>query len=97
MKKFICFLLAIILVFALIGCGAGEAGDHGVPSKRFILVETVKGAGYYKENVFCDAETGVLYLGIRDPMGNLGVTVLVDRDGKPLTCDDYPNHVHPAS
>ena len=34
-------------------------------------------------------ETDVLYLGVRDPVGHLAITVLMQPDGTPVTYSEY--------
>ena len=88
MKKFLCVLLVIVLLFSLAGCSK-RSGDKEFDTNRFVVVHATKGMDYYKETIFRDIETDVLYLGVRDPVGHLAITVLMQPDGTPVTYSEY--------
>ena len=86
-KKVLCVILVLMMVLALASC-AKKDGDKAYHSSRFIVVEENNGAamdlfGYYKETVFYDKETGVMYLGVR-AYNQLAMTVLLNSDGTPM-------------
>ena len=82
MKKFIAMIVLIAFSVLLVGCSS----DNNVTIKnktlrnRFIKVES-DSAGY---SIYVDVETNVMYLAMRHNVDQLGLTVLVDSDGKPL-------------
>ena len=88
MKKFVCLLIAVILVFTLFGCSK-STGDKEFDANRFVVISATSGMDYYKETIFRDIETDVLYLGVRDPVGHLAITVLMQPDGTPVTYSEY--------
>ena len=82
MKKLLCILLVVLMIFALCSCGKSDE-----TSERFVAVEARRGAGTlisnYTETIFYDKETNVMYLGVRS--GNqLAITVLLNADGTPM-------------
>lgn len=87
MKKIITILLIIaILTINLVGCSDNkeEFGDRN----RFKLIERYDtqteiayGSPVY---IFVDTETNVMYLKVHGGNGGIGLTALVDADGKPL-------------
>lgn len=85
--KVLCVILVLMMVLTLASC-AKKDGDKAYYSSRFIVVEENNGAardlfGYYKETVFYDKETGVMYLGVR-ATSQLAMTVLLNSDGTPM-------------
>lgn len=88
MKKFLCVLLVIVLLFSLAGCSKRN-GDKEFDTNRFVVISATSGMDYYKETIFRDIETDVLYLGVRDPVGHLAITVLMQPDGTPVTYSEY--------
>jgi len=88
MKKFLCVLLAVVLLFALFGCSK-NADDKEFDTNRFVVIHVTRGMEYYKETIFRDIETDVLYLGVRDSVGHLAITVLMQPDGTPVTYSEY--------
>ena len=80
MKRLISILLLSVM---LAGCGASnEADAEPVQEKRFVIVEE-----YPNFTIIADKETGVMY-SVSDGYYNRGaLTLLVDADGKPLTCE----------
>ena len=83
LKKIFCILLVTLMVLTLAACE--KKPEH---SSRFILVSSEEGAHrmgltYYKESVFYDKETGVMYLGVRSA-NQLAMTVLLNADGSPM-------------
>ena len=54
--------------------------------KRFIIKESVSRA------IFIDTETGIQYLLGYLSSGTSGMTLLVDKDGKPLLDTEYSNN-----
>lgn len=78
MKKILCLVIAIMLMLTCTGCS--NNGNKVITDSRFIHVEQ----GFDdKENsmyIVVDTETKVMYL-VRP---RVGVTVMLDADGKPL-------------
>ena len=92
MKKFLCLVLVLVMVFALVACGKKD-GDNAYHSSRFIIATENQGArnnpfSYYKETIFYDKETGVMYLGVRAG-SQLAMTVLFNADGTPMVHEKY--------
>jgi len=88
-KKIICVLLVLLMALMLASCK--EQHQH---SARFVLVSVEEGArrvglNYYKESIFYDRETGVMYLGVRSA-NQLALTVLLNADGTPMLYQDAP-------
>lgn len=86
MKKLLFFLLGVILCFNICGCTNSKLEAHALNGKalghdRFYLIE----GGYGSQAILVDSETGVEYLWI----GGMGLTVLVDHNGKPLIAEGY--------
>lgn len=88
MKKLVCILLAVVLLLSLAGC-AKKTGDKEFDTNRFVVIQATNGMDYYKETIFRDIQTDVLYLGVRDPVGHLAITVLMQPDGTPVTYSEY--------
>ena len=87
MKKILCLLMALIMIFTLASC-IKKRGDNAYHSSRFIVTSENQGArnnpfSYYTETVFYDKETGVMYLGVRSG-SQLAMTVLLNADGTPM-------------
>lgn len=87
MKKILCLLMALIMIFTLTSC-IKKRGDNAYHSSRFIVASENQGArnnpfSYYTETVFYDKETGVMYLGVRSG-SQLAMTVLLNADGTPM-------------
>ena len=61
------------------------AGDRKLP--RFVVTKAESKGGYC--DVVTDVKTGIQYLAT-----NSGVTVLVDRDGKPLIDEEYEKEMN---
>ena len=78
MKKFLCFILCLLLVFMLLGCKGENENDILFSSGRFILVSNSPG-----EAVFYDGETMVMYL-LLYGVYQKAVTVLLNADGTPM-------------
>lgn len=81
---------AVALVLALCGCTSGENGieraeESPKPNvgQRFLCDED-----YYEFETVVDSKTGVTYLVWKESTSNGGITVLVDRDGKPIISEE---------
>lgn len=90
-KKVICILLTVMMILTLASCSK-LSGDKAYHSARFVVVEENGGAhrdvlGYYKETIFYDKETGVMYLGVR-AANQLAITVLLNADGTPMLYEE---------
>lgn len=86
-RKIICVLLVVIMVIALASCGYSEKENA-----RFKLVSVEKGShrtglGFYKEAIFVDRETGVLYIAVKGPR-QFAISVLLDADGTPMLYEE---------
>lgn len=89
MKKALAIALAACLL--LCGCeGNGLKREQDVPKPsvggRFFCED-----GDYSFETVVDSQTGVTYLVWKDPQGNAskgGITVLLDRDGKPIISEE---------
>ena len=92
------FLGFTILVFVIGSCLTGCAShieaetETGTPlgHSRFYVYEG-KGPGFDNEIILVDSETGVQYLYV-STIYRAGLTVLVDRDGKPLIAEGYKDY-----
>lgn len=83
----------VALALALCGCTSGEKGieraeESPKPNvgQRFLCDEY-----YYEFETVVDSKTGVTYLVWKDYNGSYskgGITVLVDRDGKPIISEE---------
>lgn len=87
MKKILCLLMALVMIFTLASC-VKRGGDNAYHSSRFIVATENQGArnnpfSYYTETIFYDKETGVMYLGVRAG-SQLAMTVLFNADGTPM-------------
>lgn len=81
MKKFICLVLIIILICALVGCSK-SAADKTENSARIIKIYDD-----FPATIYADAKTGVMYLWVK--IGYAGdLEVMVDANGKPLLWED---------
>lgn len=84
-KRIICVILIVFLIFALAACGKAN-GSKAYQSPRFVVAGSSHGAEYYTETIFYDIETGVMYLGVRHG-SQLAITVLLNADGTPMLYD----------
>lgn len=82
MKKFIAIIMLITFSALLVGCSSDDNAviQNHILRNRFVKVES-DNAGYA---IYVDVETNVMYLAMRHNVNQLGLTVLVDADGKPL-------------
>lgn len=81
-KKILIVIIFTILILTLTGCTINKQEAIGLNRFRLISDE-----GSFK--LYYDKETRVVYA-VSDGYYNLGaVTLLVDKDGKPLTYDKY--------
>lgn len=77
MKKFICLVLIIILICALIGCSKAAAGKTENSARIIKIYDD------FPTTIYVDAKTGVMYLWVKE--GYAGdLEVMVDANGKPL-------------
>ena len=77
MKKLISLVLALILIFALVGC-AGASSDNETTSDRFIKVYSD-----YSNCIYVDSETNVMYFWHSGGYSG-GLSVMLDENGDPL-------------
>lgn len=77
MKKLISLVLALVLIFALVGC-AGASSDNETTSDRFIKVYSE-----YSNCIYVDSETNVMYLW-HSGVYSGGLSVMLDENGDPL-------------
>lgn len=78
MKRVISILLAVMLVVTLVSCAA--------PDEKIKDRFESKYDGDFK-TVIVDQDTGVMYLFVKRGYGG-GLSVMLDRDGKPLICSE---------
>lgn len=77
MKKLISLVLALVLIFALVGC-TGASSDNETTSDRFVIV--------YSDSLSCiyvDSETNVMYFWHSRGYSG-GLSVMLDENGNPL-------------
>ena len=82
MKKLISLVLALILIFALVGC-AGASSDNETTSDRFIKVYSD-----YSNCIYVDSETNVMYFWHSGGYSG-GLSVMLDENGDPLLWGGY--------
>ena len=77
MKKFISLVLALVLIFALVGC-TGASSDNETTSDRFVRVYSE-----YSNCIYVDSETNVMYFWHSGGYSG-GLSVMLDKNGDPL-------------
>lgn len=77
MKKFISLVLALVLIFALVGC-AGASSENETTSDRFVRVYSE-----YSSCIYVDSETNVMYFWHSGGYSG-GLSVMLDENGDPL-------------
>ena len=77
MKKFISLVLALVLIFALVGC-TGASSDKETTSDRFVRVYSE-----YSSCIYVDSETNVMYFW-HSGVYSGGLSVMLDENGDPL-------------
>ena len=77
MKKLISLVLALILIFALVGC-TGTSSDNETTYDRFIKVYSE-----YSNCIYVDSETNVMYFWHSGGYSG-GLSVMLDKNGDPL-------------
>ena len=77
MKKFISLVLALVLIFALVGC-TGASSDNETTSDRFVRVYSE-----YSSCIYVDSETNVMYFWHSGGYSG-GLSVMLDENGDPL-------------
>lgn len=77
MKKLISLVLALILIFALVGC-TGASSENETTSDRFIKVYSE-----YSNCIYVDSETNVMYFW-HSGVYSGGLSVMLDENGDPL-------------
>ena len=82
MKKLIILLLIVLCALPLLFSCKKHEGDNMFVSDRFVIVSEESDDCSISQIIFCDTETGVLYLYVSN--GSPAMTVLLDSDGKPL-------------
>ena len=78
-KKIICLVLVVLLLFTFVGCGSHiDTVEDTKPDSMFMLIES--GVLWNRYNIVYHKETKVMYA-----VGQNAVfTVMVDAEGKPL-------------
>lgn len=89
MKKLIILLSIVLCVLPLLFSCKKHEGDNMFVSDRFVIVSD-ESNDCISQIIFCDTETGVLYLYVAN--GHPAMTVLLDSDGKPLTNKPTKGH-----
>lgn len=77
MKKLISLVLALILIFALVGC-TGTSSDNETTYDRFIKVYSD-----YSNCIYVDSETNVMYFWHSGGYSG-SLSVMLDENGDPL-------------
>lgn len=77
MKKLISLVLALVLIFALVGC-TGASSDNETTSDRFVKVYSE-----YSSCIYVDSETNVMYFWHSGARSG-GLSVMLDENGDPL-------------
>ena len=77
MKKLISLVLALVLIFALVGC-TGASSENETTSDRFVRVYSE-----YQNCIYVDSETNVMYFWHSGGY-NGGLSVMLDENGDPL-------------
>lgn len=77
MKKLISLVLALVLIFALVGC-TGASSDNETTSDRFVKVYSE-----YSSCIYVDSETNVMYFW-HSGVYSGGLSVMLDENGVPL-------------
>ena len=77
MKKFISLVLALVLIFALVGC-TGSSSENETTSDRFVRVYSE-----YSSCIYVDSETNVMYFW-HSGVYSGGLSVMLDENGDPL-------------
>ena len=83
----------VALALALCGCTSGENGIERAEEspKPNVGQRFLCDTSYYEFETVVDSNTGVTYLVWKDGSGTTskgGITVLVDRDGKPIISEE---------
>lgn len=78
MKKIVCLGLALMIIFAFIGC---TKTDNTETADRFIVVYSD-----FSNTIYADKETNVLYFWHSGGYSG-GLSVMLDENGKPLLWD----------
>ena len=77
MKKLISLVLALVLIFALVGC-TGASSENETTSDRFVRVYSE-----YQNYIYVDSETNVMYFWHSGGYSG-GLSVMLDENGDPL-------------
>ncbi len=90
---FLGFTLLVFIFGSLVGCDSHieATAQTGKPlgHDRFQVIEGDYSSG--SEAIIVDTETGIEYLWERRGDAG-GLTILIDRDGKPLVAEGYENY-----
>lgn len=98
MKKIICIILCIVLIFTLCSCGnkkivitknnCVQPGSFFSDKTRFILVDESECSGISpRARIYCDTVTGVLYMYVVN-VYQAGITPLYNSDGTLMLYDN---------
>lgn len=77
-KKILAILTALMVVFTFSSCGTPISADCASDERFFVVTNNVT------NTIYVDRKTGVMYFYHRSGYGG-GLTVMLDKDGKPLT------------
>ena len=77
MKKLISLVLALVLIFALVGCTGASSGNE-TTSDRFVKVYSDG-----SNRIYVDSETNVMYFWHCGGYSG-GLSVMLDKNGDPL-------------
>ena len=88
MKKFIAIIMLVLCSMLFVGCSYDNVVDkNDVLINRFVRVESDDCF-----QIYVDMETDVMYLFARQNVDQLGITVLMDANGKPLLYSESNLH-----
>lgn len=80
-KKFLAVITAMMIVFAFSSCGMPRSADCVSDNRFLVVTDNVNGTD--ENEIFADRETGVMYFYHQCGCAG-GLTVMLDKDGKPL-------------
>lgn len=87
-------MFCVVLSASVVDEGTKNVVNEGVEN-RVVLLNTVEDIGTQGEGVtkiYVDTETGVQYM-CHSEKGNSGITVMVDKEGKPLIAEQTEGKV----
>lgn len=85
MKKFIAIVILVVCSMLFAGCSSDNVVDeNNMLLNRFVQVESDDNNFGPSFKIYVDMETDVMYLLVWTNIDQLGLTVLMDANGKPL-------------